>query len=517
MSLLTHLLFFTAAAVAALATKELPKKPNVIVIYGDDVGYGDLNIYGHPTTFTPNLDRMAFEGMRMLQFYSAAPVCSPSRASLMTGRLYPRTGVYSKPNGGGSADTRTGLTVFGPESIGGMIETEMTVAQMLKPLGYATGALGKWHLGIGENLKYFPTKRGFDSYFGAPMTLNDCVSNAGGTRLGPCPIFHNETIATQPSDVLDIDQMYVDNVKDFISAHQHEPFFFYFASHHTHLPQFASATFINTTRRGLFGDSLAELDYSVGQVMDHLVSLGIQNRTLVAFSSDNGPQLMSKELGGEQGPLKCGKGTTYEGGMREPAIFWWPGVIAPNTVSHALGSTLDISVTAVSLAGGSLPKDRQIDGYDLTDVLTGKSSTGPRDRMFYYSGPYLMAVRLNQYKAHFWTMGSHCAKTYHDQDCWSASPLTHQSPPLLFDLEHDAKERVPLNVTSSKFAPILKEILTLTEEHNKTMTFGDPMVSMGSNRDLFPCCSPSCSPRPKCCKCSNGTRTSENFMGVTFP
>ena len=505
---LTSLCLFISTAVST----ELPEKPNVIIFYGDDVGYGDLTPYGHPTSSTPNLDRMALEGMRMLQFYSAAPVCSPSRASLMTGRLYPRTGVYSK-----GTSTNTGLGVFSPESIGGLLETEITVAQLLKQQGYATGALGKWHLGIGEKMKYFPTKRGFDSYFGVPMTQNECISNAGGRSFGPCPIFHNETIAVQPGDVLNIDQMYVDNTKDFITTHQDEPFFFYFASHHTHMPQFASSSVRNTTLRGLFGDSLAELDYSVGQVLDHLVSLGIQNRTLVVFSSDNGPELSDKELGGEQGPLKCGKGTTYEGGMREPAIFWWPGVIAPNTVSFALGSTLDLSVTAVTLAGGSMPKDRPIDGYDLTEVLTGKTSTGPRDRMFYYSGSYLMAVRLRQYKAHFWTKGSHCGNTYHDQDCWDQTPLKSHTPPLLFDLEQDPKERFPLDVTSSEFAPIFKEIVAAVGEHNKTMTFGNPMISLGANKDFFPCCSPSCSPRPDCCKCSNGTRTSENLMGVTFP
>lgn len=494
--MLLELTFLVAAA--TMGTSALPSKPNIIIIYGDDVGYGDLNVYGHPTSSTPNLDRMAREGMRMLQFYSAAPVCSPSRASLMTGRLYPRTGVYSNK----TSSRSTGLSVFSPESIGGMLLTEVTIAQLLKDQGYATGALGKWHLGIGENYKYMPTKRGFDSYYGVPMTQNECQSNAGGgDRFGPCPIFNNLTIEVQPADVLDIDAFYVDNAKEFISTHQHEPFFFYFASHHTHMPQFASSMFLNTTRRGLFGDSLAELDWAVGEILDYLVKLGIDNRTLVIMSSDNGPELTDIELGGEQGPLKCGKGTTYEGGMREPAIFWWPGVIKAGTISQALGSTLDLSVTAVSLAGGKMPNDRAIDGYDLTNVLTGESKTGLRDRMFYYSGHILMAVRSGPYKAHFWTKGSHCRPSYHDQDCWDETPLVYHNPPLLFQVEKDAKERDSIKSDSDEFKMAMANITSIVAEHNKTMTFGQPMIDAGSDVNLFPCCLPSCSPRPHCCQC----------------
>eukprot|EP00118_Oscarella_pearsei_P008316 m.42057 g.42057 ORF g.42057 m.42057 type:complete len:508 (+) comp33327_c0_seq4:144-1667(+) len=491
----------TLSAIATLLmvtsfARNLPERPNIVIIYGDDVGYGDLNEYGHPTSSTPNLKRMSEEGLRILQFYSAASICSPSRASLMTGRLYPRTGVYS--NGSG-----TGLSVFNPESIGGMLLTEITVAEMLKQQGYATGAVGKWHLGVGEDLKYFPTKRGFDTYYGLPMTQSECMSDAGSldVALGPCPVFRNEKIIAQPADILNIDQIYVENAKEFITEHQHEPFFFYFASHHTHRPQFASTSFRNTTLRGLFGDSLAELDYSVGQVLDHLVSLELQRKTLVIFTSDNGPELKDNEMGGEQGPLKCGKGTTYEGGVREPAIFWWPGVIAPNTISYALGSTLDISVTAVNLAGGHVPDDRPIDGYDLTSVLTGESPVGLRQEVFYYSGRFLMAVRFKQFKAHFWTMGSHCLNTYHDRDCWDETPLKYHDPPLLFNVEKDPKERVSLDVSVEENKKVLSEIVAITERHNKTMTFGKPMISQGNNESLFPCCSPSCSPRPTCCKC----------------
>lgn len=482
---------------------QIPSKPNIILFYGDDVGYGDLNVYGHPTTSTPRLNRMAREGLRMLQFYSAAPICSPSRASLMTGRLYPRTGVYRRP----TPSVPTGLDVFQPGDAGGMLLSEITVAEILKELGYATGMVGKWHLGIGERGEYLPYQRGFDSYYGLPLTNSACLSNVYNVPPAPenpgyCFIYRNMTIVSQPADVLNLDAVYVEEAKNFITSHQNEPFFFYFASHHTHRPQFASSAFQNTTRRGLFGDSLAELDWSVGEVLDHLVSLGIDNRTLVVFTSDNGPELKDIEMGGEQGPLKCGKGTTYEGGVREPAIFWWPSIINPHSISESLGSTLDLFTTIIRLAGGNVPSDRQIDGIDLTQLLTQDTNTSPRDLFFYYSGLYLMATRYRQYKAHFWTMGSHCLPSYPDSDCWDETTLAWRQPPLLFNLDHDPKERDPINANSTEYQTMMEIIIKITAEHNRTMTFGEPMIGNQVDPSIFfPCCSPSCSPRPICCAC----------------
>eukprot|EP00117_Sycon_ciliatum_P026673 scpid80560/ scgid4526/ Arylsulfatase A; Cerebroside-sulfatase len=391
-----------------------------------------------------------------------------------------------------------GLSVFNPFSNGGLNLSEITVAQMMKPLGYATGALGKWHLGTKK--EYLPASRGFDSYFGIPMTQNECTSNVESSKqFGPCPTMHNNTVAVQPTDVQNIDAAYVANIKDFMTVHKNEPFFFYYSSHHTHLPQFAAPGFLNSTLRGLFGDSLAELDWSVGQILDHVVELGIENRTLVVFSADNGPQLSGGVDGGEQGQLKCGKGTTYEGGMREPGIFWWPSVIESGSISYALGSTLDLSVTAVSLAGGKPPQDRAIDGFDLTPVLTGRSEIGPREFMFYYSGHMLMAIRLRQYKAHFWTKGGLCPENYHDQDCWSSTPLKQHEPPLLFDVETDPKERFPLDL--SLYPVQVNEIMDLKAAHSKAMTFSPGEMNLGQNKENFPCCNPSCTPRNSCCAC----------------
>ena len=477
-----------------------PSKPNFLIIYGDDVGYGDLNCYGHPTSRTPRLDEMASQGTRLMDFYSAAPICSPSRASLMTGRLYPRTGVYAKNK---TAYAGTGLGVFLPDGKGGMLLSELTLPQLLKPLGYATGMVGKWHLGIGENGKYLPHKRGFDTYFGLPMTQSSCHSNAGVIDdFGPCPVMRNGTVVSQPGDILHVDSQYIDFAKTFLLDHHKEPFLFYFASHHTHRPQFAAPPQLGSTKRGIFGDALAELDWSVGELLDQLRALELQERTLVVFTSDNGPELKDGETGGEQGPLKCGKGTTWEGGMREPAIFWWPGVIPAGVVqSKAIGSTLDILPTFVKLAGGHVPNDRTIDGYDLMPALLNKSSSGLRDHMLFYSGNVLMAVRLGAYKLHYWTAGSHCNNTYPDRDSWSNTSLEYRNPPLLFNLQKDPKERDMLDV--SKYTSVVEEMNSFVAEHNKTMTFGDPQIDVGEDVMLFPCCNPECSPRPSCCACSN--------------
>ena len=496
-----------------VATVRLPDKPNIVVIFGDDVGYGDVNILGHPTTSTPNIDRMAREGLRMLQFYSAAPVCSPSRASLLTGRLFPRAGVYAEP----SNKTQTGMGTFNPANSLGMLLSETTLAQALKSGGYATGMLGKWHLGIGLEYQYMPFNRGFDSYYGLPLIPMGCSSNVyngtpGHPPPGACMIFENSTIVAQPADVLNLDAAYVHEAKRFITVNRDRPFFFYFAAHHTHMPQWASAAFQNTTRRGIYGDALAELDWSIGEILDHLIDEGIQNQTLVIFTSDNGPALGSLVLGGEQGPFKCGKGTTYEGGVREPAIFWWPSVIRPGGVSQALASTLDVFPTVLNLAGVTPNKSVILDGYDITDLLTGKSKESPRQEMFYYSGKYLMAARSGPYKAHFWTMGSHCKSTYTDSDCWSETKLAYRDPPLLFNVNADPKERHPLTTSQSPYAEELEKIVSLVKRHNETMTFGPPQIAAhGHDPNNFPCCSPSCTPRPSCCKCKNSRNYFEVF------
>ncbi|XP_010010999.1 PREDICTED: arylsulfatase A, partial [Nestor notabilis] len=284
------------------------------------------------------------------------------------------------------------------------------------------------------------------------------------------------------------------------------PFLLYYASHHTHYPQFASQEYTGQSRRGPFGDALAEFDGSVGQLLQALEENGLANATLVFFTSDNGPSTLRMARGGSSGLLKCGKGTTYEGGMREPAVAYWPGRITPG-VTHELASTLDILPTLTALAGAALPKVA-LDGYDLSPVLfdSGKS---PRLTMFFYPpspdplhGSF--AVRFGKYKAHYFTQGSLHSDTTPDEACHGLTPLTPHLPPLLFDLESDPAENYDLLQSGAgpELLQVLKEIQLHKVLFEQRMEFGESQISKGRDPALQPCCVPNCTPKPSCCHCS---------------
>jgi arylsulfatase A len=318
-------------------------KPNIIILFADDLGYGDLGSYGGITEHTPNLDQMATEGLRFLDFYAASPICSPSRASMLTGRYAGRLGVYPG--------------VFHPDSIGGLPLDEITLAEYLKEANYSTAMVGKWHLGVGENNQFLPTNHGFDRYTGIPYSHSDCPCSSAycfhpditcssgcprgnsGTRV-PCPLLENESIVQQPADYLTLDEYYDTAAVNFIScqAASQTPFFLYYAIHHTHVPQYASQDITDAYPGGIYNHSLAALDHSVGVVLQALKDTGIDDNTFVFFASDNGPQSNTGEAYGSAGPLKCGKGTTYEGGLRVPAIAWWPGKIEANRTTSEVKS-----------------------------------------------------------------------------------------------------------------------------------------------------------------------------------
>lgn len=425
-------------------------KPNFVVIYADDLGYGDLACYGHPTIRTPNLDRMAAEGLRFTQFYSAACVCTPSRAALMTGRLPIRNGMCS--------DKRR---VLFPNSAGGIQQDEVTVAEALKELGYATGCFGKWHLG--HLPQYLPTEHGFDEYLGLPYSNDmDRVGNVGprgrGVFLEPrieywnVPLIHNTEVIERPADQTTLTKRYTEAAIDFIRAHRDEPFFVYVPHTMVHVPLFRTPEFTDVSLRGLYGDCVEEVDWSVGQILDALREFDLAENTLVWFSSDNGPWLIFGEQGGSAGLLRDGKGSTWEGGMREPGIAWWPGRIEAGQVSHELASTLDLLPTCVSLAGGTVPDDRTLDGVDVSPVLLGSGSS-PRDHMFYYRGQRLMAVRKGPWKAHFVS-----------QDAYgpNARQATEHDPPLLYHLEHDPSEARDV---AAAHPDVVAELRTLADEH----------------------------------------------------
>lgn len=412
---------------SSFAAEAPTDRPNVVVVFCDDLGYGDLSCFGHPTIQTPHLDRMAAEGQKWTQFYVAACVCTPSRAALQTGRYPIRNGMCS--------DTRR---VLFPDSARGLPKSEVTIGSMLQKAGYETHAIGKWHLG--HLPEYLPTNHGYDTYFGIPYSNDmDAIKDApkGRARFqNPkseyfnVPLMRGTEIVERPADQTTITKRFTEEAVSKIKASADKPFFIYLAHNLPHVPLFASDDFLGTSRRGLYGDVIEEIDWSVGQIMDTLESTGKANNTMVVFTSDNGPWKVFKAQGGSAGLLRDGKGSTWEGGMREPTIFWWPGKIKSKVVME-LGSTLDLLPTIASISGASLPTDRVLDGVDLSGTLFDNQPS-LRKQMFYYHGEQLFAVRSGQFKAHFQTKTSYVGQ----------KKAELHDPPLLFNLDVDPSEEV---------------------------------------------------------------------------
>jgi len=451
--ILALLLICFAAQSIPTAAQTTKRQQNFIVIFCDDLGYGDLGSFGHPTIRTPNLDRMAAEGQRWTSFYVADSVCTPSRAALLTGRLPIRTGMFS--------DTRR---VLFPDSAGGLPASEITIAEALKTRGYATAAIGKWHLGFQP--QYLPMKQGFDSYFGIPYSndmdatgVNLSAEERRGRMMNPqieywnVPLMRNEDVIERPAEQTTITKRYTDEAVKFIKDNQSRPFFLYLAHSMPHMPLFRSREFAGKSQRGLYGDVIEELDANVGRVLDTLRRLKLDGNTLVVFTSDNGPWAIFDEQGGSAGPLRGAKGGTYEGGMREPAIFWQPGTIKPAVVTD-IGSTLDLLPTICHLAGAKAPTDRVLDGYDLTGALHGNRRS-PRQTMFYWRGSKLYAVRHGLFKAHFITKSE-----------YGSDPEIAHDTPLLYNLDHDPSEKYDV---AKQHPEVIAEIGRIAEAHRKTI------------------------------------------------
>jgi arylsulfatase A len=386
--LLAGLVVGLAAAVAGGADKA-PAKPNFVVILMDDMGYGDISPF-YPATKnrTPNLERMAREGMKLTSFY-AAPVCTPSRAQLLTG-------CYAK---------RVSLpTVIFPAAPVGLNRQEHTIAALLKAQGYATLAVGKWH--VGDQPEFLPLHYGFDHYLGLPYS-NDMGGEWDGApdvpaaqRRPPLPLVRDDKVieVVPPAAQDHLTERYTDEAVQFIRAHRDTPFFLYLPHTAVHVPLHPGQKFRGQSANGTYGDWVEEADASAGRILDTLRELQLAENTLVVFTSDNGPWLTQGRNGGIAGPLRGGKAGTFEGGVREPTIAWWPRHVAPGTSCDAVAGNIDLLPTLVTLAGGTVPADRTIDGADLSPLLLGRSRESPRAAHYYFDGNRLEAVRSGPWK-----------------------------------------------------------------------------------------------------------------------
>ena len=393
----TLITLLVLAFVANIQAKE--RLPNFIIIFCDDLGYNDVGAYGSKLHRTPNIDRMAKEGRTFSDFYVTSGVCSPSRASLLTGSYPKRVGLHENEKGG---------WVLFPGNKKGIHSDEITIAEILKTQGYATAIIGKWHLG--DQPEFFPLQHGFDYYFGIPYSNDMGLMRGNGERHGmsrdrpgelrypPLPLMRNKDIIELEPDQRLITQRYTSEVIKWIRKHKDEPFFLYFPQTMPHAPQFSSENFAGISANGKWGDTVEEIDWSVGEVFKELKAQGIDDDTLVVFLSDNGGAM---NFGASNAPLKGGKGTTDEGGQRVPFIARWPGNIPADTETNTLATSMDLLPTLAKLADGAAPTDRKIDGKNIWSVLSGKTNVeSPHRAFYYYYRGQLQAVRSGDWKLH---------------------------------------------------------------------------------------------------------------------
>ena len=416
-----------------------PRHPNIIYINADDMGYGDLGCYGSKSIKTPNIDRMAADGLKLTSFYSVAPLCTPSRSALMTGRYAARMGV----------DQMRLANVLFPTDTTGLPQSEKTVARALKDRGYATACIGKWHLG--RVSPHRAIDHGFDYYFGIPYS-ND---------MNPTPIMRNADVVEEPAKQDTLTMRYTQEAIGFIERAKAQPFFLYLAHTMPHIPLFASERFKGKSAGGLYGDVVEELDWSVGEVLKTLKRLGLDRNTIVIFSSDNGPWYQ-----GSSGPLRGRKGGTYDGGVRVPAIVRWPGKILPGRVSNEPLATVDFFATALALAGEknlAAVSKQPLDGQSILPFLLGNGKA-PDSLYLFFDGAYLQTARAGRWKIHVarWNIPRYTAASGQQKNLRLATPE-------LYDMNLDLSESYDVaaqnpSVVSALKARILAALRTFPEE-----------------------------------------------------
>ncbi len=416
MSVPFRIAFLVLSAMLATVTRSAADQPNVVVIFIDDLGYGDVGPFGATVQKTPNLDRMAAEGRKLTSFY-AAPVCSVSRAQLLTGSYGPRCGDP---------------WVYFPAAPKGLAPDEVTIAERLKALGYATACVGKWHLG--DQPEFLPTRQGFDRYFGIPYS-NDMqrVSTATGKRVVPLlRDDHVEALLADEEQREIVERSTAEAVK-FITESKEKPFFLYMPHTAIHIPLFPGKDFVGTSDNGPYGDWIEEVDWSVGRILEAIRTNGLDDNTLVIFTSDNGPWIGWVKDFASAEPLRGSKGSTWEGGVRVPTIIRWPGRIPAGTACDAVCGTIDLLPTFVTLAGGAVPAAPVIDGRDISGLLCGTATASPREAHYYFSRKNLDAVRQGRWKL---VVAPQAERMGRDAQQVAGS----MDAPRLYDLEADIGE-----------------------------------------------------------------------------
>jgi len=447
-----------APTVAAPAKSAKSAKPNFIVIYADDQGYGDLGCYGSKKVKTPHIDKMCAEGMKFTDFYVTAPVCSPTRSSLVTGCYPRRVGMHQH--------------VLFPHSSRGLNPSEITIAELLKKQGYATACVGKWHMG--HQKKFLPTSQGFDYYYGIPFSndmwlpanmkyaadaklpegFTDEQRKKGERRRNDVPLMRNEEVIEYPADQGELTERYTLEVVKFITENKDGPFFVYLPHTMPHYPLRISKKFKGFTGAGMFADVIACIDWGVGEILKSLKDLGIDENTLVIYTSDNGP------APGSAGPLRGKKGSTWEGGMREPCVMRWPGKIPAKSTCTELATIMDLLPTLTKLAGGKAPTDRVIDGKDIAPLITAQpNAKSPYEAFFYHTARGdLAAVRCGKWKLH-----TVPPRTRRRKGKPKPKPVTGAQ---LFDLSADINEA---NNVAKENPEVVKKLTALLNNFDKEL------------------------------------------------